>query len=334
MTLDLSKEFVMELVDRYLQAVKLALPKRNQDDIIQELNDSILSQVEEREAALGRPLTEDELVEILRKMGSPARLASRYREQQGLISPTVLPIYWKVLKAALGLAFLVNVIAAIVTAAAGRPLLESLLPILRYPSIAFTTFAWVTLTFVALHFFGAKFQAPEQWDPRKLPPLVKVKRGKSRVESLAALMIGAIATVWWLAGLRNPWLIMGPGVAFMTFAPVWLKLYPLWIVMGVTEVARRAFEFARPTATRQHLLFSLVPRCLNLIALFLLIRAGELFVINPNNPALQQAIGAINYGTRLGLTIAAAIALAKLLYDIWKLMAERFEQAHQAAVGS
>ena len=107
----------MELVDRYLQAVKLALPKRNQDDIIQELNDSILSQVEEKETALGRPLNADEVVELLKNMGSPAKLASRYREQQGLIAPTVMPIYWKVLQAALGLAFLVNVIAAIVTAA-------------------------------------------------------------------------------------------------------------------------------------------------------------------------------------------------------------------------
>jgi hypothetical protein len=324
----------MELIDRYLQAVKLALPKRNQDDIIQELKDSILSQVEEKEAALGRPLNEDEVVELLKKMGSPAKLASRYREQQGLIAPTVMPIYWKVLQAALGLAFLVNVIAAIVTAAAGRPLLESLLPILRFPSIAFTTFAWITLTFVALHFFGAKFQPPEQWDPRKLPPLVKVKRGKSRTESAAALIIGAIATVWWLVGLRNPVLIMGPGVAFLTFAPIWLKLYPLWIALGIAEVARHTFEFVRPDASRQHRVFSLVPRSLSLLTMFFLIRAGELFVANPNNPALQGAIGAINYGTRLGLTIAAVIAFAKLLLDVWKVLVGRFQAAHEAATGS
>jgi len=324
----------MELVDRYLQAVKLALPKRNQDDIIQELRDSILSQVEEKEAALGRPLNEDEVVELLKKMGSPAKLASRYREQQGLIAPTVMPIYWKVLKVALGFAFLANVIAAIVTAAAGRPLLESLLPILRFPSIAFTTFAWITLTFVALHFFGAKFQPPEQWDPRKLPPVEKVKRGKSRTESAAALVISAIATVWWLVGLRNPVLIMGPGVVFMTFAPIWLKLYPLWIALGVVEVARHTFEFVRPEASRQHLLFSLIPRGLSLITMFFLIRAGELFVANPSNQALQPSMNSINYGIRLGLMIAAAIALAKLLLDVWKVLVGRFQAAHEAATGS
>jgi hypothetical protein len=324
----------MELVDRYLQAVKLALPKRNQDDIIQELRDSILSQVEEKEAALGRPLNEDEVVELLKKMGSPAKLASRYREQQGLIAPTVMPIYWKVLKVALGFAFLANVIAAIVTAAAGRPLLESLLPILRFPSIAFTTFAWITLTFVALHFFGAKFQPPEQWDPRKLPPVEKVKRGKSRTESAAALVISAIATVWWLVGLRNPVLIMGPGVVFMTFAPIWLKLYPLWIALGVVEVARHTFEFVRPEASRQHLLFSLVPRGLSLTTMFFLIRAGELFVANPSNQALQPSMNSINYGIRLGLMIAAVIALAKLLLDVWKVLVGRFQAAHEAATGS
>jgi hypothetical protein len=324
----------MELVDRYLQAVKFSLPKSDQDDIVQELNDSILSQIEEKESALGRPLNEDEVVELLKKMGSPAKLASQYREQQGLIAPTVMPIYWKVLKATMALVFLVNVIAAIVTAAAGRPLMESLMPIIRFPSIAIQTFAWITLTFIALHFFGAKFSTPDKWDPRKLPAVVKVKRGKSRTESIAALVIGAIATVWWLVGLRNPVLIMGPGVAFLTFAPIWLKLYPLWILMGIAEVARHAFEFARPDAINQHRLIGLIPRTLSLITICFLIRAGELFVVNPNNPALQPAIGAMNYGTRLGMTIAAVLALAKLLLDIWKLLSGRLEKAHQAAMGS
>ena len=40
----------MELMDRYLQAVRFALPKSQRDDIVQELKDSLLSQIEERES--------------------------------------------------------------------------------------------------------------------------------------------------------------------------------------------------------------------------------------------------------------------------------------------
>jgi hypothetical protein len=46
----------MELIERYLQAVKFWLPKRQKDDIIAELSGDIYSQIEEREAALGRAL--------------------------------------------------------------------------------------------------------------------------------------------------------------------------------------------------------------------------------------------------------------------------------------
>ena len=61
----------MEMIDRYLQAVKFALPQAQRDDIIKELRDSILSQIEEKEATLGRPLNEDEQAELLKKLGSP-----------------------------------------------------------------------------------------------------------------------------------------------------------------------------------------------------------------------------------------------------------------------
>ncbi len=55
----------MELIERYLQAVKFALPASQQDDIVKELRDSILSQIEEQESELGRRLSEGEQVELL-----------------------------------------------------------------------------------------------------------------------------------------------------------------------------------------------------------------------------------------------------------------------------
>jgi len=55
----------MELLDRYLQAVRFWLPPAQQNDIIAELGDDLRSQVEDRESSLGRPLNEDELVALL-----------------------------------------------------------------------------------------------------------------------------------------------------------------------------------------------------------------------------------------------------------------------------
>jgi len=138
----------MELIERYLQAVKFALPQEQREDIIKELRDNLLSQIEEKEAELGHPLSEDEQVELLKKLGSPMRLASRYRKQQYMIGATMFPIYWKVLKASLGLAFLVLVAASIATAAAGKTLMESLGVLFRYPGVALMTspgLLWLSL---------------------------------------------------------------------------------------------------------------------------------------------------------------------------------------------
>src|SRR5271166_2504755 len=95
----------MELIDRYLQSVKWMLPRKQQDDVIRELSDEILSQVEEKEAALGRPLTEDEQAALLKQLGHPMLLASRYSKRRYLIDPSVFAIYWMVLRLVLVVVF-------------------------------------------------------------------------------------------------------------------------------------------------------------------------------------------------------------------------------------
>ena len=61
----------MELIDRYLQAVRFWLPK-SQHDLALELAEDLHSQVEAKKAELGRPLDEGEVSAILRECGRPA----------------------------------------------------------------------------------------------------------------------------------------------------------------------------------------------------------------------------------------------------------------------
>jgi len=88
----------MELINRYLQAVKFWLPKNQKQDIIAELAEDLRSQIEDREAELGRKLNESEVADLLKQRGRPVLVANRYRPQQHLIGPVLFPIYLFVLE--------------------------------------------------------------------------------------------------------------------------------------------------------------------------------------------------------------------------------------------
>jgi len=105
----------MDLIARYLQAVKFWLPKKQQDDIIAELSEDLSAQIEERESTLARKLNESEIETLLRQRGSPIMVANRFLPQQSLIGPLLFPIYVFVMK----LVTLVSLIPAIVGLIAG-----------------------------------------------------------------------------------------------------------------------------------------------------------------------------------------------------------------------
>jgi len=81
----------MELLDRYLHAVKFWLPKAQSQDILAELSEDIHSQIEEKETELGRKLNDSEVEAILKRLGRPVLVANRYAPQQYLIGPVLFP---------------------------------------------------------------------------------------------------------------------------------------------------------------------------------------------------------------------------------------------------
>src|SRR5436305_13601884 len=96
----------MELVDRYLQAVRFWLPRQQQEDVARELSDDILSQIEEEERALGRLLTPSEVEAVLKRRGRPFVVDNGYLPQRQLIGPLLFPIYALVLQL-IGLGYVV-----------------------------------------------------------------------------------------------------------------------------------------------------------------------------------------------------------------------------------
>ena len=79
----------MDLVDRYLQAVKFWLPRQQKQDIIAELSEDLRSQIEDRERELGRKLNYSELAGLLKQRGRPVVVANRFLPQESLIGPVL-----------------------------------------------------------------------------------------------------------------------------------------------------------------------------------------------------------------------------------------------------
>jgi hypothetical protein len=315
----------MDWIERYLEAVRFALPKSQQEDIIRELRDSILSQMDERESALGRGLSEDEQLELLKRLGSPTQLASRYRPPRALIGSAILPIYAKVLKAALMIALFVVAATSIGIAAAGRPLGDSLHALVNYPNLAITIFAWVTLAFAGLEFFGAKLCVSDRWDPRQLPPLTKGHRPPSRAELITQFLIQTIFAVWWLTGLHYQQLIFGPGIEFLHFGPIWLSLFPLFLLAAIVDISFTGGMLFNPQWNRGRRVSRVVMSALGLIIMLILLKTPEL--LSPPHPGINSAL-------HLGLLVGAIINVIYIAVAGTKLIGAKLGEARRVAAGS
>jgi hypothetical protein len=314
----------MELIDRYLQAVKLALPKAQQDDVIRELTDEILSQVEEKEAALGRPLTEDEQVALLRQIGHPALVAGRYRKQQYLIGPMVFPIYWIVLRWVLVVVVFAMSIGSVMLSVTGAGLAAALGSLARLPLAIITTFASVTIACALLDYFQAKCDFFGKWDARTLPKLSKTRKQPSTTETVAALIFTAIFGIWWLVGLKRQFLIFGPGIAYIRFGPVWQSVYPLFVVSIVAEMVRHVIALLRPGWETGRLVVTGFHRAISLLVLYFLINATDLIVVGDAiDQNFQPVLKGVNHVAHLCLLVAAVMTVAQSAWDVYRYFGRR-----------
>ncbi len=334
----------MELLDRYLKAVRRHLPWLRQDDIIAELKANLEAQLEDKEAELGRPLSQEEAEAWLKQLGSPLAVGARYRRQQYLIGPALFPTYSYVLRLALTWWTLIYVIANAVTIAVSNQGGESVLhAALRMPAAWLINAGIVTLIFAVIERVGGRSPGKLKrfgtmaepttapWSPLDLPTLGESEgdwcKPRSFVRALLEVFAGSVFLAWLLLVPHYPYLLFGPGAWYLQsfpyqLAPVWWTFY--WIVVcfnvfelawSVADLARGAWQ--RPPNRAKHLAkhaLSLVPLCVLLAA-----PHHALFLLK--NPAADAAkygatVALANRGVLKGVAVVVAIIVLQLLWGI------------------
>jgi hypothetical protein len=270
----------MDLLDRYLQAVRFWLPKsQKQDDLIAELGEDLRSQIEAKEEELGRPLDKNEVGEILKRCGPPMIVGARLGPKHYLIGPGLFPIYTFVLKMVL-FWILVPVFIFIVgpTHLASSKDLGSAIAstIGDLWSGLFIAAGVITLVFAILERTNAQVAAACKWNPDSLPPLRTTERKPSMLKVVCELGFGVFGLVWLLLLPQHPWMILGPAAAFLKAAPMWHTFYIPILLLGVFGLLRGAITLGRPEWTWFPHLAEVVQMALTLVLLnFMLNAAGQ-----------------------------------------------------------
>jgi hypothetical protein len=337
------KEIAMELLDRYLESVKKHLPWQRQDDIIAELRANLESQLEEKEEALGRPLTQAEAEEWLKQLGAPIQVAAGYQPQQYLIGPAFYPTYRYVLKLACSWATIIYAIVTVVQVfATQNPSNTALLDaVLHLPWVLMMAAAWVTLIFAAIEFTVARgyvvlpaFCSPSpNWTPGSLPPLTHDaaagKKPRSFAQAVAEVVFGILFLGWLLLIPQHPWLLMGPGAYWLKtspfeLAPVWMQFYWCVVALNVLQVGWKIERLWRGRWQESHPMAHIVFKAVALIPTLLLLNAPDHITIllrhpEVDLPRLGSQLDAINHYVHTGALVITAIAVVQLAWDLGRL---------------
>jgi hypothetical protein len=344
----------MELLDRYLEAVKKHLPWQRQDDILSELRANLEAQLEDKEAELGRPLTQGEAEDWLRQIGPPMQVAARYQPQQFLIGPSIFPTYWYVLRLALTWA---AVIYSIVTAVAlvAAPLNSTAVAeaVLRIPGVLMTTAAWVTLIFAVIEFatihFPAKFPAipgtGSDWSPSSLPPVEKLaasgKNSRSYASVVAEVIFGFIFLAWWLLVPAHPYLLLGPGEAYLKASPFqlaffWVQFYWWVVALNVLQLGWRCVDLYRGIWQGPRLAQKIVTGILGLIPLIVLFTVRDHAFVLLKHPELDMAqhgaaLASINQAIAWSVNVVLVISILSMSWEIGQICVDVYRK-HAAEI--
>jgi hypothetical protein len=329
----------MDLLDRYLQAVKFWLPSAQKQDIIAELSEDIRSQIEDKESALGRTLTQPEVEAILRQLGRPVLVANRYLPQQHLIGPVWFPIYLFVLKIVIA-CYLVPWIAVWIGLMIFNPAYRAahfgagLMGALGHAWGGFWLAAaistgTVTLVFAVLERCQEKSPFLEKWDPAKLPAVRDPNR-IPRGTSILGLVANIVFCSWWITAMWSQVVLDRPDVR-ITLAPVWRVFLWGFLIGALVNIAEAGVNLLRPYWTRRRAGLRLVTNLFASALFCALCRSEILANISVATVATEKTLeitNAINRGMFQVFPIAVGIGLLTLGVDVYRIV--RAKNANEA----
>jgi len=311
----------MDLIDRYIAAIRRNLPRNRAEDIAAELRDLFATRVEDQEDALGRALSPDEVKALLKEFGHPLVVAARYRRHQWLIGPNVFPFYLSVLRIVLSVIVVVLGVAAVANLLFNhhgvlRAIAQTLASLWMS---ALVSAAIVTIVFAVLERSGFPADHVRDWNPAQLPDVKDRRPGTW--ESAIEVAFSIAVLIWWSGLVRLPLGAGGPGFRIAT-APVFATLYWPIFALIAARLVHNLVQWLRPRWRRTRVALAALTTVGGLALLAMLYGAGQLATVVPTGIDAHHAAAlqaSVNLAIRIAIVATAIIWMLHFLQGLYRL---------------
>jgi hypothetical protein len=315
----------MDLIDRYLAAIARRLPADKADDIVAEIRDDLLTRQEVREDALGRALDRKEIAALIKEVGHPLIVASRYRPQQYLIGPDAFPFFVATLRIVamfLALAFAVTAASNVVfghadlAQALGRAVSDLF-------SSAMLAFGAVAAVFYALERTGFPADHLAKWRPQDLP---EVKDKQPNVWGSAfEVAIGVYVILWWCGLVPFPAYYGNVKGLTLTPDPIWTAIWWPVLALMVARLVFNLIRWLRPRWKAVLAILAVASAAGGLGLAYVIYQARHWLTASGALPVGQLADidHAVNMGIQWAIVVVGAVMVFQCLQEVWRLATSR-----------
>lgn len=315
----------MDLIDRYLHAVRRNLPPAKADDIVAELRDDLFSQKEAREDVLDRELTKDEIGALLKENGHPLIVASRFRKHQYLIGPEIFPFYLSVMRIVLmivvGLMLLVSTTKAVL--AGGDMLTIWAASMAGIFSAVLWNAAIVTAIFAVIERTGIAAGPLVNWIPDELPKVVDKQQGPW--ESAFEVAASVAFLLWWTGVIHLPFTAIDADFRLVPGAILTELFWPI-LILASARLVHNLVQWLRPNWKTVRNILNVATAAGGLVLLVLVYQSGEWVTVVSNGMAAEQ-VGklqeSLNLSFRITFVVIALVWTLGTLGAVWKLVRGR-----------
>ena len=330
----------MELIDLYTNEIGRQLPEKIRADIQKEIRSLIEDNLEDEAEKAGRAPDEEMVVEVLKRMGPPEKVAAAYLPPRYLIGPELYPHFIQTLRIVLSIVTLLTALAIGVSARVlgpfeyvGRVISSLLDTIFHATGIVVAIFAIIQFASLDLKM---KTQA---WDPLKM----KAEPDPERVSipgALAKIVITVLALV--IFNLYPQWVGLssfstGEWVHAPVLTAAFFQYLPWLSLLWAAEAGMNMRLVARGKWSQSLRWLSVVIAVLTVVILAWMLAGPEIVTFSaadlarlggtPPAELVPQLDNGIQTSVRLPIGIMIALQMLELGKQLYKLLRNRLPGA-------